>query len=59
MITREFLDAELASLEQERNTVSVLLHKLEAGITIYKLLLEKFDGSDLHDASDPRSESSD
>lgn len=58
MISREFVAAELASLEQERENTSILLHRIEAGIIIYRLLLEKFDG-DLPAAPGSRDEGGD
>lgn len=58
MIPREYIEAELAELERERERLPILLHKVEAGIAIYRMLLEKFDG-DLPQAPDPRDESGD
>ena len=45
-ITKEFLEAEVQSLEQELNKAQVFVVQAQATITAYKMLLNRLDAPD-------------
>ena len=47
-ITKEFLVAEIQSLESEANKAQVFLIQAQATITAYKMLINKIDESERH-----------
>jgi hypothetical protein len=45
-ITKEFLEAEIQSLEQELSKVQVFTIQAQATITAYRMLINRLDASD-------------
>jgi hypothetical protein len=46
-ITKEFLEAEIQSLESETNKAQVFLIQAQATITAYKMLINKLDETEV------------